>query len=313
MKLRTAFAGVPAGLSRLVSAFHGVAVAIVGLLLFAHSAFAADLPSRKAPAPAPATTTASWTGFYAGVDGGFAWDNSAATVLAAGEGLSQTGVQQWTPYPYYIPGVAIMNASGFAAGGHVGWNYQFAGFSRLVAGLETDALVFAGNGGHTSTFVTPGGLNPSIAQLGRAMPWAGSARARIGFLITPTLLVYGTGGAAYGAANVNEYAYGSALAATYAPGAAGRIYGGWAAGGGLEWAFLPNWSARVEYLHADLGTHAASFLGFAYGTVPAFPVPQQFLAEVPMRANVVKLGVSYHFNGLLTGDPAKDFPALPSL
>ncbi len=87
----------------------------------------------------------------------------------------------------------------------------------------------------------------------------------------------------------------------------------WAAGGGLEWAFPPSWSARVEYLHADLGTHAASFPGFAYGSVPSFPVPQQFLADVPMRANTVKIGVSYHFNGLLTGDPAKDFPAAPSL
>ena len=193
-------------------------------------------------------------------------------MLAAGEGLRQTGVQQWEAYPYYLPGVAVMNASGAAGGGHVGWNYQFAGFSRFVAGLETDALVFAGNGGHTSTFVTPGGLNPSIAQIGRAMPWAGSTRARVGFLITPSLLVYGTGGAAFGAANVNEYAYGSALAATYAPGGAGRIYGGWAAGGGLEWAFLSNWSARVEYLHADLGTHAASFPGFVYGSVPSFPV-----------------------------------------
>ncbi|HTO79263.1 MAG TPA: outer membrane beta-barrel protein [Methylocystis sp.] len=312
MTLRTALAGVPAGLWRLVGAYYGVAVAIAILLLFAHSAFAADLPSQKAPAPAPATTV-SWTGFYAGVDGGSVWDNSPATVLAAGEGLTQTGVATWSAYPYAFPGVAVMNASGFAAGGHVGWNYQLQSFSRLVAGLETDAVIFAGNGGHTSTFVTPGGLNPSIAQIGRAMPWAGSTRARIGLLITPALLVYGTGGVAYGAANVNEYAYGTALAATYAPGAQGQIYAGWTAGGGLEWAFLLNWSARVEYLHADLGTHAASFPGFGYGTVPSFPVPQQFLAEVPMRANVVKLGVSYHFNGLLTGDPAKDFPAPPSL
>jgi outer membrane immunogenic protein len=210
-----------------------------------------------------------------------------------------------------MPGTAVMNASGFAGGGHIGWNYQFSGFNRIVAGVETDALVFVGNGGHTSTFVTPG-LNPSIAQIGRAMPWAGSTRARIGFLLTPALLVYGTGGIAYGAANVNEYAYGSALAASYTPGGTGKIFGGLAYGGGVEWAFLSNWSARVEFLHADLGTHTASFPGFAYGTVPQFPVPQQFLAEVPMRANVVKLGVSYHFNGLLTGNPTTDF-GLPSL
>ncbi len=312
MNIRTALAIASAGLWGRIHAY-GLVAAIIALSVCAPPAFAADLPSRKATPPAPAATPASWTGFYAGVDGGFVWDSSPATVIAAGEGLSQTGVQQWMAYPYYIPGAAVMNASGFAGGGHVGWNYQFVGFSRLVAGFETDALVFAGNGGHTSTFVTPGGLNPSVAQIGRAMPWAGSARARVGFLITPALLVYGTGGAAFGAANVNEYAYGSALAASYLPGQAGRIYGGWAFGGGVEWAFLPNWSLRAEYLHADLGTHAASFPGFVYGTVPSFPVPQQFLAEIPLRANVVKLGVSFHFNGLLTGNPATDFPTLPSL
>lgn len=262
MTYRTALADLTAGLHRRVGALYGLAAAIVVLPFFASSALAADLPSRRAAPPAPAATPASWSGFYAGLDGGFVWDSSPATVLAAGEGLSQTGIQKWQAYPYYVPGLAVMNASGFAGGGHVGWNYQFQNFSRIVAGVETDALVFAGNGGHTSTFVTPGGLNPSVAQIGRAMPWAGSARFRAGFLITPSLLVYGTGGASYGAANVNEYAYGSALAATYAPGGAGRIYGGWAAGGGLEWAFLSNWSARVEYLHADLGTHAASFPGF---------------------------------------------------
>jgi len=289
--------------------------ATLGLLAAAAmigQARAADLPSRKTAPPIPAPAS-SWTGFYAGVDGGFVWDSSPATVIAAGEGLEQTGVHSWKAYPYYFPGVAVMNASGFAGGGHIGWNYQFQGFSRIVAGLETDALVFAGNGGQTSTFVTPGGLNPSVAQIGRAMPWAGSARARIGFLVTPSLLVYGTGGAAYGAANVNEYAYGSALAASYTPGSTGRIYGGLAYGGGVEWAFLSNWSAKVEYLHADLGTHTASFPGFVYGSVPSFPVPQQFLAEVPMRANVVKLGVSYHFSGLLTGNPVTDFPSIPGL
>ena len=175
MKLRTA----------LVGAADRLAAAILGSLLLAPSAFAADLPSRKAPPPPPVPAV-SWTGFYAGLDGGFVWDNSPATVVAAGEGLTQTGVQQWQAYPYYVPGVAVMNAAGFAAGGHVGWNYQLASFSQLVTGLETDALVFAGNGGHTSTFVTPGGLNASVAQIGRAMPWAGSTRARLGLLITPT-------------------------------------------------------------------------------------------------------------------------------
>jgi len=308
MKLLTALSGVPAGLWRLIGA---LAVAIVALLLLAHSTFAADLPSRKASPPAPAAAV-SWTGFYAGVNGGFAWDNSTATVLAAGQGLSQVGVEQWQAYPFLAPGVASLNSSGFIGGGHIGWNYQLASLSRIVIGIETDGALLAAHNG-TYTFVAPGGLNPSIAQIGRAFAWAGSARGRLGFLLTPTLMVYATGGAGFGQANVNEYAYGDAFAATYAPGTQGRVYGGVAFGGGVEWAFLPDWSLRAEYLHFDLGTHTASFPGFVYGSVPAFPVPQQFLATAPLRQDAVKLGVSYHFNGLLTGDPAKDFPSLPSL
>ena len=311
MKFRTALAGIPAGLWRLIGACSGLAVAIVGPPLSAHAAFAADLPSRKAPAPASATT-GSWTGFYAGVDGGFTWDNSAATVLAAGQGLNQIGVQQWQAYPFFAPGVASLNSSGFIGGGHVGWAYQLASLNRIVLGVETDGALLAAHNG-TYTFIAPGGLNPSIAQIGRAFAWAGSARGRLGLLLTPSLMVYGTGGVSLGQANVNEVAYGNALAATYAPGVQGRIYGGVVFGGGVEWAFLPNWSLRAEYLHFDLGTHTASIPGFAYGSVPAFPVPQQFLATVPLRQDAVKIGVSYHFNGLLTGDPAKDSPLPPSL
>ena len=264
-------------------------------------------PSRRPPpSPGPASMPAS-TPAMSG-------NSSPATVIAAGEGLQATGVQQWAPYPYYLTGSAVMNASGFAGGGHVGWNCPpvaepLAPRRRSRdgrAGLRRQRRPYLDlrHARRPQSFRRPDRPRHALGRLGAP---------RIGFLITPALLVYGTGGAAFGAANVNEYAYGSALAASYAPGAGGRIYGGWAYGGGLEWMFAPNWSAKVEYLHADLGTHTASFPGFVYGAVPQFPVPQQFLASVPMRANLVKLGVSFHFNGLLSGNPATDVPGLPSL
>ena len=284
----------------------------VAALAVAFPAFAADLPSRKAAPVAPPAPAVSWTGFYAGLDAGYTWSSTAATVIAAGQGLNQVGVQQWAPYPFLTPGVASLNSSGFLGGGHIGWNYQLHSFSRIVAGGELDAATLAINE-QTSTFITPGGLNTSIAEIGRAFNWAGSARGRIGFLLTPSMLVYGTGGFGFGQANVGATSYGSALAATYAPGTQGRIYGGVAFGGGVEWMFLPNWSLKAEYLHFDLGKHTASFAGFAYGSVPQFPVAQQFLATVPLRQDAVKIGVSYHFNAGVSGNPATDFPGLPSL
>ena len=62
-------------------------------------------------------------------------------------------------------------------------------------------------------------------------------RGRVGYLITPTLLIYGTGGFAYGQVS----AFGFNTTPT-----------GWTAGGGVEWMFAPHWSAKAEYLYVDL-------------------------------------------------------------
>ena len=64
------------------------------------------------------------------------------------------------------------------------------------------------------------------------LDYIGTVRGRAGRLSTPTLLVYGTAGFAYGGV--------SAWSQT-------NIRSGWTAGGGLEWMFAPNWSAKVEY------------------------------------------------------------------
>ena len=98
--------------------------------------------------------------------------------------------------------------------------------------------------------------------------WYGTVRGRLGFLFTPTLLVYGTGGLAYGGVNttVNHNTLMVSFPLTsqgLAPGSASfsdtRV--GWTAGGGLEWMFMPNWSAKVEYLYTDLGTTSLSTFG----------------------------------------------------
>lgn len=268
---------------------------------FSCPTLAADLPSRKA-APAPvAPQTSPWTGFYAGIDAGYAWSTDPATVLAAGQGLTQTGVQAWTAYPYLTPGVAALNSSGFIGGGHLGFNYE--PISNVIVGVEAEGGGLLGGQNNSYTFVSPGGLATSVAQIGRAWDWAGAGKGRVGYLVTKNLLVYGLGGFGFAHANIGGESYGSALAATYQPGVGGRVYTGAVYGGGLEFMFAPGWSARVEFERFDLGTHTVSFPGFVYGTNPAATiVPQQFLASVPLRANVVKAGVSWHF-GSAINDP----------
>jgi outer membrane immunogenic protein len=73
-------------------------------------------------------------------------------------------------------------------GGQVGYNWQI--MDRVVVGVETD---FQG--------VTGGGSNWSSRSLGSPSTHTpnsiGSVRGRAGYLLTPTLQVYGTGGMAY--------------------------------------------------------------------------------------------------------------------
>jgi outer membrane immunogenic protein len=72
---------------------------------------------------------------------------------------------------------------------------------------------------------------------------------------------------------------------------------GWTAGGGVEWMFLPNWSAKVEYLYYDLGTVTTATLPNA--VVPVAPVVGIYAlthTSTRFNGNVVRAGINYHFN-----------------
>jgi len=68
---------------------------------------------------------------------------------------------------------------------------------------------------------------------------------------------------------------------------------GWTAGGGIEWAFADNWTAKVEYLYVNLGNGSvncisATCTGFSGG--PAIPV------SVGLTENLIRAGVNYKFS-----------------
>lgn len=269
-------------------------------------AIASDLPSHKS-APSFVSTAPLWTGFYAGVNAGYTWMKSPVKVLAVGSGAVMGSEEQWTPYPFAAPGVAVLNSSGFLGGGQVGYNVQIG---RFVIGAEGEFEGLLG-GKKTATFVSPGPIAPSVSvtQIGRAWDWAGAATARAGFLVMPTLLVYAKGGAGFGhaAANVLDY---STTALGYGAGVAGHVYGGWAYGGGVEWMLSPHLSLKVEYLHFDLGKHQASVQGLAYGAPIA--AATSYFVQTHLKQDVVKLGLNLHLNWL-TGDPSADLRSAASV
>jgi outer membrane immunogenic protein len=231
---------------------------LLGALLAttAHVAIAADLPSRKAPPVfAPPPPPATWTGFYLGANVGYGWLDTY-TRHDATTGWNGAG---WVQGPANVADSGSSNG-GVVGGGQVGYNYQLT--PLFVVGLETD--IQASNIGDNS---------PSFLGVTRAVDWFGTVRARAGVtLFSPNLLVYGTGGFAYGDIRLKH---------PIAFGTQGQTGTGWTAGGGLEWLFAPNWSAKVEYLYTDIG--ASDWGGFN-------------TYEQRVHIHSVRAGVNYHFN-----------------
>ena len=285
----------------------------LGLALTAGSAYAADLPSRKAPptyiAPAPVAT---WTGFYVGLNAGGTFGGSQSTNVGT-YGLSSN--------PAFAGSLAVASASalagtgnfpvsngGFIGGGQIGYNYQF--YNNFLVGLEADIQGLAG-GSSTATSAIGAGVPgfPLNAVSGgvttsKSLDYLGTVRGRIGYLVTPTLLLYGTGGLAYGGANSSTSVFqgisGPTFGITTAFGTAGSYSDtlvGWTAGAGLEWLFMPNWSAKLEYLYYDLGT--VSYGSGALGST--FTGGGSFFTNVvgtttKFDGHIVRAGVNYHFN-----------------
>jgi len=251
--------------------------------LFGTSAYAADLapvPMYKAPPPmimAPQT----WTGFYIGADVGGLWSRSDAS---------------WDPLPSPAAFGANATAGGtggssFVGGVHVGYNYQLT--PSWVIGLEGDWSWTHADGSNTQLWTVPGTGAPfgggAATTLSSSLDWLASVRGRVGYLITPTLMAYGTGGAAWG--RVHDSATASDPASGYVASTSLSTTGdGFVVGGGLEWALTPHWSVRGEYLYYHLYT-GESAVAAAAG-FPGFPSGFNFSNT---NVSVARGGLSYKF------------------
>ena len=211
-----------------------LAIALLGSV--SATAFAADLPSRKeAPvyiAPAPVF---SWTGFYVGAEFGGQWGKNTSTLVG-----NYTGNQYLSTGSY--------NTSGVVGGGLVGYNYQI---NQFVLGVEGD-LTGSSNQGRFSTNAL--GLNASQnSQYG----FGAGVRGRLGFAMDRTLF-YATGGWAY--ENIDQ-TYNNPNINNYLQQKISTERSGYTIGGGVEYAFAPNWSARLEYRWTDYGKYVSSYDG----------------------------------------------------
>ena len=272
------------------------------LLLSSVSAIAADLPSIKsAPAVVPA---AVWTGFYAGLNAGGVWNNNNNVNIYTWPTKNLLGY--FTTGAPLNGGISSGSSLGFIGGGQIGYNLQtgLLGFN-FVTGVEAD---FQGLANSKNTRQSPFSAltltfsghdqypTDSLTRVTTSLAYFGTVRGRIGFLVTPSLLLYGTAGLAYGGVNVGMDLYqrfGAAQGSGYS--SHNSTPAGWTAGGGAEWMFLPNWTAKAEYLYYDLG-YLQTNANFIAWSSPGAQLTYASQGTTQFTGNIVRAGVNYHFN-----------------
>ncbi len=266
-------------------------VATALLALAATTALSADLPSRK-EAPVVPPPPPPWTGFYLGVNAGYFWTSENQITQSYSDTLP--GGFLTHALVGSIPVQVSVPNHGFIGGGQVGFNYQLE--NRFVLGLEADIQGLTGNDGTISVI-----SGPSATSFSRGLQQIGAIRARVGYVLTPQLLIYGTGGFAYGQANLTANYFGAWSSALQGVDNETRTLGGFALGAGAEWLVLPNWGVKAEYLYYDLGSLNTSGTQFSYksGGVAAISTAQ---SSSRFNGNIVRVGLNYHVNW--AGPPA---------
>lgn len=212
----------------------------LSLLVFAMpaAAHAADM------APAPAY---DWTGFYVGLNAGAAFGGADMNNKVTGDFLTSVDA---IPYQDQYQGSMGADATSFTGGALLGYNWQINSF---LLGVETD-FNYAGldsNRKRTYDLTTPF-VGTEEQRFDSEVNWFGTARLRMGFLLSDQFLLYGTGGLAYGNVDAKFHQTESSLFEWKGSDSSTQV--GWTLGGGGEYAFDNNWSVGAEYLYVDLGS-----------------------------------------------------------
>jgi outer membrane immunogenic protein len=240
-----------------------LAVSSLVLAAMTGGALAADLPVRtRAPAISqpPIVVAMNWTGLYLGAQAGYSW--------------GKNDVCQYFSGVLFPTSCRDLGADSFVGGLHAGYNVQFGQF---VLGIEGD--VESARRNESDSW---GGANGYSFET--RSNWQASLRGRAGYAFERAL-IYVTGGVAYAPRKHTYVALQDAVAIQFS-----SRDTGWTLGGGLEYAFASNWTARVEYRYTDWGTITDTaptgitprFDGVSYRHEPS--------------DQTVRVGLSYLFN-----------------
>jgi outer membrane immunogenic protein len=246
----------------------------------------------------------AWTGVYVGLNGGYAWGNSSAA-FAANDPAAQAGTcsSGGSPKGQCINSVSFPRDGGLA-GGQVGYNWQVN--SHWLVGAEADYQWANFEGSANSTFRL-GNVGSTNMLVGQTVESFGTIRARAGAIVAPPLLLYGTGGFAFGRVNqtfnvpgvaakslsAGGFSYSCAVGTACFAGSASQTVVGWSAGAGVNYAITGNLIFGTELLYVHLSAPTATVTATA---VAGATTPASFAANFSsVYFAVVRAALSYKF------------------
>jgi outer membrane immunogenic protein len=264
------------------------------------AASAADLTPRLYTKAAPLAAVYNWTGFYIGGNAGYSWgrastdgDLTGTQNVSVFRTAGPTLVSSVNSVLAAAPLSGRANVDGFVGGGQIGYNWQAGQF---LYGLEAD--IQGSNERGSADICAAPGCPPALATTNHKLEWFGTVRGRVGVLPMDRLLLYVTGGLAYGEVSSNVTAQPVTWSATKA---------GWTVGAGGEYALDNNWTVKLEYLYMDLG-NVGNSSGSGTTVTNALNTPQTAFNTVTTTTftgsggtsftdHILRAGINYRFGG----------------
>ena len=270
--------------------FAAIAIAASAGIAAIPAASAADMAPRYTKAPPPIVEVWTWDKYYVGLNGGYSWGRSDTTGTFYN---NVTGVQL-SPTES-----SIIHLDGWVFGGQVGKNWQFG---KWVVGLEADAqwtdekgrrdFTCAAVPGACNTVTFGPGLNVApTTTFNQEISWFATFRPRVGALVTPTALLYVTGGLAVAGIKTDGVLSGitGASLPTSVAWSNDQTRFGWVVGAGLEARLWGNWTGKLEGLYMDYGSFSSS------PTLVTSTPQLRFDYTSKVTDVVVRAGLNYHF------------------
>jgi len=224
-----------------------------------------------------------WTGFYAGLNAGYGFGGNNGWTFESGH----------SAWAYTIANGRVSEPSfkpkGLIGGVQAGFDYQIS--DKLLIGVETDFQYSDVKDKGTSSLPALGSWYAEQTRIKQKMTWFGTTRLRFGVFPIQRLLIYGTGGLAYGrleASSSVRYDYTGDYNLFSGSSKDTRV--GHTMGGGVEFALARNLTAKAEYLYYDLGRNEVDVVT-VHWTGGATNASGIFTT----RGNIVRMGVNYRF------------------